>query len=67
MRAKLNLDSTEKIGLNKDVIYKNIGYTSHAETKQRKNELMRGAKDLIKGIPAANIFSSYQENYRFYF
>lgn len=65
MRAKLNLDSKEKIDLRKEpILNKNIGYTSQEETRQRKLELMRGARDLLKGIAPTSITSCYQEVYR---
>lgn len=65
MRAKYNLESKENVNLKKEPIQmRNIGYTSQEETRQRKIELMRGAKDLLKGIPATSITSCYQEVYR---
>lgn len=65
MRAKLNLDSIERVDLKKKPLnLRNIGYTSQEETRQRKLELMRGAKDLLKGIPATSITSCYQDVYR---
>lgn len=64
MRAKLFHDSKETDLLDKPINAKNIGYTSHEETRKRKMELMNGAKDLLKGIPPASLTSCYQEVYR---
>lgn len=65
MRAKLNLNSKEKSDLKKEPIQmRNIGYTSQEETRQRKLELMRGARDLLKGIAPTSITSCYQDVYR---
>ncbi len=65
MRAKLNLDSKEKVHLQKDSIQmRNIGYTSQEETRQMKLRLMRGARDLLKGIAPTSITSCYQDVYR---
>lgn len=65
MRAKYNLDSKDKLDLKKEPVHmRNIGYTSHEETRQRKLELMRGARDLLKGIAPNSITSCYQDVYR---
>jgi len=65
MRAKYNLDSKENFDLKKEPIQiRNIGYTSQEETRQRKLELMRGAKDLLRGIAPTSITSCYQDVYR---
>jgi hypothetical protein len=67
MRAKYHLDSNEKTGNIKEPIkIRNIGYVSQEETRQRKLELMKGAKDLIKGIASTNMTSCYQEVYRYF-
>ena len=65
MRAKYNLDSKDKVNVKLEPFQmRNIGYTSHEETKQRKLELMKGTKNLIKGIAPTSLTSCYQEVYR---
>jgi len=65
MRAKYHLDSKQNTGIIKEPIQiRNIGYVSQEETRKRKLELMKGAKDLIKGIATTNMTSCYQEVYR---
>lgn len=65
MRAKYNLSSKENFHVKKEPIQmRNIGYTSQEETRQRKLELMKGAKDLLKGIAPTSMTSCYQEVYR---
>lgn len=62
MRAKLNLKgSDEKM---EPIVFRNIGYVSQEETRKRKLELMKGAKDLIKGIPPTSLTSNYQETFK---
>lgn len=65
MRAKLNLNSKDgEDGKREPIVIKNIGYISQEETRKRKLELMKGAKDLIKGIPPTSLTSNYQDNYK---
>ena len=65
MRAKYNLDSKDKVNMKLEpIMMRNIGYTSHEETKQRKLELMKGSKNLFKGIAPTSLTSCYQEVYR---
>ncbi len=65
MRAKYNLDSIEKVDSKIEPVFmKNIGYTSQEETRRKKLELMKGAKDLLKGIAPTSITSCYQDVYR---
>jgi hypothetical protein len=64
MRAKLNLKPKEEYEKNEPFVLKNIGYISQEETRKRKLELMKGAKDLIKGIPPTSLTSNYQEVYK---
>lgn len=65
MRAKLNLNVKDGVdGKREPIVFKNIGYVSQEETRKRKLELMKGAKDLIKGIPPSSLTSNYQEIYK---
>ena len=65
MRAKLNLKPSDgEEGKRQPIVLKNIGYVSQQETRKRKLELMKGAKDLIKGIPPTSLTSNYQEVYK---
>lgn len=64
MRAKLNLNPNGEEGKKEPIVFKNIGYVSQEETRKRKLELMKGAKDLIKGIPPTSLTSNYQEIYK---
>ena len=65
MRAKLNLNSKDGAdGKREPIVFRNIGYVSSDETRKRKLELMKGAKDLIKGIPPTSLTSNYQEIYK---
>jgi len=65
MRSKYNLDTKDYSSLKKDPIeIKNIGFTSHEETRQRKLELLKGARDLIKGIAPSSMTSCYQDVYK---
>jgi hypothetical protein len=65
MRAKLNLNSKDgEDGKREPIAFKNIGYISQEETRKRKLELMKGAKDLIKGIPPTSLTSNYQDTFK---
>lgn len=65
MRSKYNLDTKDFSSLKKDPVeIKNIGFTSHEETRQRKLELLKGARDLIKGIAPTSMTSCYQDVYK---
>jgi len=67
MRAKLNLKAIDgENGKLEPIVFRNIGYVSQQETRQRKLDLMRGAKDLIKGIPPTSLTSNYQEIYKYF-
>jgi hypothetical protein len=64
MRARLNLDKLkESIPADNNTVYNdNIGNLD--EIKKRKQELVNGKKNLLKGIYNNNTSSCYQETYK---
>ena len=65
MQARLELERQEILEKERKAgIVFNDQIQNQEETKKRKQELMNGSKNMLKGIYAGNVSSNYQDSYK---